>query len=37
MTAALKYLRGYPPNLLQQVSQLLAQGRLGDYLQQRYP
>ena len=37
MTTALKYLRGYPPNLQQQVSQLLEQGRLGDYLQQRYP
>jgi hypothetical protein len=37
MTSHLKYLRGYPPNLLQQVSQLLEQGRLGDYLQQRYP
>ncbi len=33
----LKYLRGYPPNLQQQVSQLLTQGRLSDYLQQRYP
>ena len=33
----LKYLHGYPPNLQQQVSQLLAQGRLSDYLQQRYP
>ena len=37
MISHLKYLRGYPPQLLQQVSQLLEQGRLGDYLQQRYP
>jgi predicted metal-dependent hydrolase len=37
MTTALKYLRGYPSNLLLQVSQLQEQGRLGDYLQQRYP
>jgi hypothetical protein len=36
MATALKYLRGYPANLLQQVSLLLEQGRLGDYLQQRY-
>ena len=33
----LKYLRGYPEPLLQQVRTLLAEQRLGDYLQQRYP
>lgn len=33
----LKYLRGYPEPLLAQVRQLHKQGRLGDYLQQRYP
>ncbi|MBF7729968.1 YgjP-like metallopeptidase domain-containing protein [Pseudomonas sp. N040] len=33
----LKYLRGYPEPLLAQVRQLREQGRLGDYLQQRYP
>lgn len=33
----LKYLRGYPEPLLQQVRQLIAEGRLGDYLGRRYP
>lgn len=33
----LKYLSGYPQPLLQQVRTLLAEQRLGDYLQQRYP
>ena len=37
MSSHLKYLQGYPPNLQQQISLLLEQGRLGDYLQQRYP
>lgn len=37
MTTALKYLRGYPEPLLAQVRQLLAEQRLGHYLQQRYP
>jgi predicted metal-dependent hydrolase len=35
--AALNYLQGYPAPLQAQVQQLLEQGRLGDYLQQRYP
>jgi predicted metal-dependent hydrolase len=34
---ALKYLAGYPPQLLAQVSQLIAQGRLGETLRHRYP
>ncbi len=33
----LKYLRGYPEPLLAQVRQLIAEDRLGDYLQRRYP
>lgn len=33
----LKYLRGYPPQLQQQVQQLIADDRLGDYLAKRYP
>ena len=33
----LKYLRGYPEALLVQVRQLIAENRLGDYLQRRYP
>ncbi|MBD1549893.1 M48 family metallopeptidase [Pseudomonas typographi] len=33
----LKYLQAYPEHLQQQVRQLIAQGRLGDYLAQRYP
>lgn len=33
----LKYLRGYPEPLLAQVRQLIAEERLGDYLQRRYP
>jgi hypothetical protein len=34
---ALKYLQGYPEALQQQVRQLIAERRLGDYLQRRYP
>jgi UTP pyrophosphatase len=34
---ALKYLQAYPAALQEQVQQLIAQGRLGDYLSQRYP
>ena len=33
----LKYLAGYPPDLLAQVRRLIAEGRLGPTLQQRYP
>lgn len=33
----LRYLQAYPPNLQEQVRQLIANGRLGDYLRQRYP
>ncbi len=33
----LKYLQAYPAHLQDQVRTLLAEGRLGDYLQQRYP
>ncbi|WP_213878495.1 M48 family metallopeptidase [Pseudomonas sp. dw_358] len=33
----LKYLQAYPPDLQAQVRQMLDQGRLGDYLHQRYP
>lgn len=32
-----KYLLGYPPELLAQVSDLIAQGRLGETLRRRYP
>ena len=35
--APLKYLQAYPPALQDQVRQLIAQNKLGDYLQQRYP
>lgn len=35
--ADLKYLRDYPEPLLAQVRQLIAEQRLGDYLQRRYP
>jgi len=35
--AVLKYLTGYPEPLVAQVSELLAQGKLGPWLQQRYP
>lgn len=35
--ADLKYLRGYPEPLLAQAHQLIAEQRLGDYLQRRYP
>ena len=34
---ALKYLQGYPPHVQQQVMQLIADDRLGDYLAKRYP
>ncbi|MBK58052.1 MAG: metal-dependent hydrolase [Pseudomonas sp.] len=33
----LKYLSGYPESLQQQIGQLIAEGRLGDYLERRYP
>jgi predicted metal-dependent hydrolase len=33
----LKYLQAYPATLQAQVRQLIADGRLGDYLSQRYP
>ena len=33
----LKYLQAYPAQLQDQVRQLIAEGRLGDYLSQRYP
>jgi len=33
----LKYLSGYPESLQQQIRQLIAEGRLGDYLERRYP
>ena len=32
----LKYLQAYPERLQDQVRQLIAEGRLGDYLDQRY-
>jgi predicted metal-dependent hydrolase len=35
--APLKYLQAYPPALQDQVRQLIAQDKLGAYLQQRYP
>ena len=34
---ALRYLQAYPAHLQDQVRQLIASNRLGDYLQQRYP
>ena len=34
---ALRYLQAYPMHLQQQVMQMIADGRLGDYLSQRYP
>jgi len=37
MTTPLKYLQAYPQHLQDQVRTLLAEQRLGDYLQQRYP
>ncbi|MCD5970568.1 M48 metallopeptidase family protein [Pseudomonas quasicaspiana] len=36
-TAPLKYLQAYPAALQDQVRQLIAMNKLGDYLQQRYP
>lgn len=35
--APLKYLGGYPPELLARVGELVAQGRLGESVRQRYP
>ena len=37
MTTPFKYLQGYPPHLQQQVMQMVAENRLGDYLTTRYP
>ncbi|BAN46113.1 YgjP-like metallopeptidase domain-containing protein [Metapseudomonas resinovorans] len=34
---SLKYLRGYPASLQDQVAQMIAGDRLGDYLERRYP
>mgnify|MGYP001019844482 FL=1 len=34
---AFKYLQGYPRHLQQQVMQMVAEDRLGDYLARRYP
>ncbi|MDH0647281.1 M48 family metallopeptidase [Pseudomonas sp. GD03858] len=34
---ALRYLQAYPPHLQEQVRQMIANQRLGDYLRQRYP
>ncbi|WP_341522351.1 M48 family metallopeptidase [Pseudomonas sp. G.S.17] len=36
-SAPLKYLQAYPSALQEQVRQLIAQDKLGEYLQQRYP
>jgi len=33
----LRFLGGYPPSTLDQVRELIAQGKLGDYLARRYP
>lgn len=35
--AQLKYLAHYPPQLVEQVERLLAQGRMGEYLLNKYP
>jgi len=35
--STLKYLSGYPESLQQQIRRLIAEGRLGDYLNRRYP
>jgi predicted metal-dependent hydrolase len=37
MNTLFKYLQGYPPHLQQQVMQMVAEDRLGDYLSKRYP
>lgn len=37
MSTPFKYLQGYAPHLQQQVMQMVAEGRLGDYLSKRYP
>ena len=37
MTSDLPYLRSYPASLQQQARELLAQGRLGQVLQRKYP
>ncbi len=33
----LKYLQAYPASLQDQVRQLIAENRLGEYLERRYP
>ena len=33
----LKYLRGYPSHLQEQIALMIESGRLGDYLERRYP
>lgn len=35
--SVLKYLQGYPPELIQQVNNLITQNTLGEYLKKKYP
>ena len=35
--SSLKYLRGYPASLQEQVARMIEGGRLGEYLERRYP
>ncbi len=37
LATALRYLQGYPPQLLAQVTPLIAEGRLGETVARRYP
>lgn len=37
MTTALRYLQGYPPEVLARVAQLIDEGRLAETVQRRYP
>lgn len=37
MSARLKYLQGYPPDVLARVAQLVDEGRLAETVQRRYP
>ena len=37
MSSTLKYLQGYPPDVLARVAQLVEEGRLAETVQRRYP
>ncbi|WED23110.1 M48 family metallopeptidase [Vibrio sp. JC009] len=37
MNSSLRYIQGYPENIVQQVSQLITQGKIGSWFENKYP